>query len=538
MSKADTSARGGRPDRLLLARVADGSVAGRLCSIVAEEAGIDGLPEELHVETLQRLKALVAVLGILHVVPLAVESYHWWGGRSADLATVAAVLGHGAGLVMAASFLMLLLACRMGLGRALDLALAFQVVTSFAFASTERAHRPGAISVVAIVILVFALFVPRNPRKTMVAAFSSALTVPPAHLLVESTEQGATGWLFPLAVNLAVAAIAIVPATVVSSLAKALDSARRMGSYELVEKIGAGGMGEVWRAHHRMLRRPAAVKIVKPAAARDAVALTRARLRFEREAQVIAELESEHTVRIFDFGATSDGGLFYVMELLSGLDLESLVRTHGPMPPERVVYLMAQACDSLADAHLHGVIHRDVKPANIFVARTSTMADFIKVLDFGVAASVTEGQAGVTLTAENAVVGSPAFLAPEMVLGAERPDPRSDVYAIGCVMYFLLAGNTVFQAASAMEMAIAHVNKEPGRASALAPGPVPVWLDDLIAECLRKHPAARPRDMQELRQRLLQEHLPNPWTEERARGWWVAHGKRAGAKQSPRRVAV
>ena len=203
--------------------------------------------------------------------------------------------------------------------------------------------------------------------------------------------------------------------------------ARELGSYRLEEKLGEGGMGEVWRARHRMLARPAAIKLIRPSVAghaRPGVSEEAVR-RFEREAQVIARLRSPHTVELFDFGIAADGAFYYVMELLDGLDADSLLRRFGPIPPERAIYLLRQVCHSLSEAQSCGLVHRDIKPANIFLCRYGEEYDFVKVLDFGIVGAIRDpADANPALTRENAVQGTPAFIAPEQAMGTARGRAR------------------------------------------------------------------------------------------------------------------
>ena len=232
-----------------------------------------------------------------------------------------------------------------------------------------------------------------------------------------------------------------------------------MGSYHLEDLLGKGGMGEVWKATHRFLARSAAVKLIMPSAlgAKDEAAAQVTLRRFEREAQTTASLRSPHTIELYDFGVSRDGTFYYVMELLDGLDLQTLVAKHGPQPPERVVFLLRQACHSLYEAHKAGLVHRDIKPANIFMCRYGTDLDFVKVLDFGIVKrEQMAGKEEAQLTAVGMISGTPAYLAPEMALAEGPTDGRADLYALGCVGYWLLTGQLVFDKANAMAMVVAH----------------------------------------------------------------------------------
>jgi eukaryotic-like serine/threonine-protein kinase len=298
-----------------------------------------------------------------------------------------------------------------------------------------------------------------------------------------------------------------------------------LGSYELVEKLGQGGMGEVWRAEHQLLARPAAIKLVRPemlgvADADDSRVLLR---RFEREAQATAVLTSPHTIDLYDFGLTSDGSFYYVMELLLGRDLESLVRTFGALPPDRVTYLLQQVCHSLAEAHERGLVHRDVKPANVYVCRMGLDYDFVKVLDFGLVKFIGHRNGASTLLSTSEMTsGTPAYMAPEVVLSEPHVDPRSDVYSIGCLTYWMLTGQPVFEANSPMKMLMAHIDTKPVPPSQRTELPIPRCLDDLVLACLEKDPSCRPRNAKELGQMVLA--CPTEtWTQEAARHWWETH---------------
>jgi serine/threonine-protein kinase len=315
-----------------------------------------------------------------------------------------------------------------------------------------------------------------------------------------------------------------VAARAVYTLGKAVTEARELGSYQLVERLGKGGMGEVWRARHRLLARPAAIKLIRTTdsatpPSQDAVS------RFEREANVTASLSSPHTVQLFDFGIADDGTFYYVMELLNGLDLETLVSRHGPLPAERVIYLLRQACQSLAEAESYSLVHRDIKPANLFVCRYGGEDDFVKVLDFGIA-KVKHGEmeTGVLdVTRDNVVRGTPTYIAPEQALGASQIDSRADLYSLGCVGYFLLTGEPVFTAETPLAVAVHHVQTPPVPPSSKSEVPIPPALERLIMECLAKDPAERPQSARELSRRLGSIVTPNPWTDERAREWWAMH---------------
>jgi serine/threonine-protein kinase len=325
---------------------------------------------------------------------------------------------------------------------------------------------------------------------------------------------------------LMMAGLGVYGSRAVYRLTRELSRAKRMGSYQLVEKIGSGGMGEVWRAKHRLLVRPAAIKLIRAESLGNNGHQSRTALaRFEREAQATAGLTSPHSIEIYDFGITEEGTFFYVMELLDGLDLRSLVERFGPLPPERAVHLLRQSCHSLADAHARGLIHRDVKPANVFTCRRGLDHDFVKVLDFGLVKSSEKSGADRTqLTGEGIASGTPAFMSPEMATGERLLDARTDVYALGCVAYWLLTGKLVFEGDTAMKILMQHIRDTPVPASARTEIDLPQELDSLILECLEKNPDQRPRDGRTLELRLANcAALLPPWDPERAEDWWAKH---------------
>jgi DNA-binding NtrC family response regulator len=301
-----------------------------------------------------------------------------------------------------------------------------------------------------------------------------------------------------------------------------LDNGVRIGSYSLIERLGSGGMGEVWLARHHLLARPAAVKIVHERAATSGEDPRAARERFAREAQVTAELQCPHTVQLFDFGITDVGGFYYVMERLRGMDLQRMVDRHGPMPPERAVYLLRQACLSLSEAHALGLVHRDIKPGNLFVCRLGSQFDFLKVLDFGVVSRKAPGTAERPMTVTGLVLGTPAFLAPELV-SPRSFDGRADIYALGCVAFWLLTGRPPFEGEDAMAVLMQHSQAPALPPSALAPEPIPQDLDALILDCLAKDPALRPASAELLLARLDSLSVATWWTQQRARTWWTLH---------------
>ncbi|HMH57258.1 MAG TPA: serine/threonine-protein kinase, partial [Gemmatimonadales bacterium] len=387
------------------------------------------------------------------------------------------------------------------------------------------------LSWVAVWVVLFTVVVPTSPRRALVAALASVSSVPVIiGLMIASgftsfridPAEFFFGLVFPY---LLVVGMAYVGARVVYHLGTEVKRARELGSYRLEEKLGEGGMGEVWRARHRMLSRPAAIKLIRPSTAGDGRAgvSEEAIRRFEREAQVIARLRSPHTVELFDFGMAADGAFYYVMELLDGLDADSLLRRFGPIPSERAIYLLRQVCHSLSEAQSCGLVHRDIKPANIFLCRYGEEYDFIKVLDFGIVGAVRDTPGGNLMrTRRDTVRGTPAFMAPEQAMGAEL-DGRADIYATGCLAYWLLTGQLVFTADTSMGLLLKHAQTPPTPPSARTELPIPPALEDLVLSCLAKDPAKRPQSARELSRRLGELDGADEWTQDRARDWWVTH---------------
>jgi serine/threonine-protein kinase len=309
----------------------------------------------------------------------------------------------------------------------------------------------------------------------------------------------------------------------VTRLGRQVAKERELGSYRLGELLGRGGMGAVYRASHRMLARPAAIKLIHPEmlAAQDPRKVGLAVARFRREAEAAAKLQSAHTVELYDFGETDDGTLYAVMELLEGMDLETLVKREGPIPQERVIHILRQVCDSLGEAHAAGLVHRDIKPANIHIGRIALHHDFVKVLDFGLVKSVDGSRGGgddVIATAAGIAAGTPAYIAPEMAMG-HACDGRADLYALGCVAYFLLTGKLVFESSNAFQLINKHINEQPVAPSTQTEMEVSPELDRIILACLAKKPEDRPSSAGDL-DRMLGEIDLEPWSESQAARWW------------------
>jgi serine/threonine protein kinase len=294
-------------------------------------------------------------------------------------------------------------------------------------------------------------------------------------------------------------------------------AARQLGQYSLEEKLGAGGMGTVYKARHAMLRRPTAVKLLNLEKISD-VAIAR----FEREVQLTSTLTHPNTVAVFDYGRTPDGIFYYAMEYFEGLNLEDLVKRFGPISEARTLYLLKQVCGSLGEAHALGLVHRDIKPANIFLTSRGGLHDFVKVLDFGLVKAL-EGEEKANLTNPNAISGTPFYLSPEAVNHPDKVDARADVYAVAAVGYYLLTGSPVFTGDSVMDICMKHINDVPEPPSVRRGKPVTAELEALLLRCLAKAPDDRPNNAAILLKQLELCVSAGTWTATDAAAWWAVH---------------
>lgn len=392
-----------------------------------------------------------------------------------------------------------------------------------------------------LVMMSYGIFIP-NTWKRCLAVLTGILLLADVSIARACLSSALRNQLIPfvglmtywLAVFGAVALYGCHKLTLLRSVERAV---REVGQYVLGEKIGRGGMGEVFLARHRMLRRPCAVKLIRADHAGSRAALER----FEREVQSMAALTHPNTVEVYDYGRTEDGTLYYAMEYLPGLSLESLVKAHGPLPPGRCVYLLRQVCRALREAHTAGLVHRDVKPANIFVSERGGERDVIKLLDFGLVrihdafpnaspqsrrnhpSGVTESQAtgqndaALNETRAGSVLGTPAFMAPEQIEG--EAEPRSDLYSLGVVAYYVLTARTPFVRATLAELCDAHLRDEPPKPSSIRVD-IPGDLEAVVLRCLAKLPAARFRDASELESALAHCECAAGWDSNLAADWW------------------
>ena len=486
------------------------------------------MPAELMRQAARRLGVAAFGVGLAFVVTIAVttvvEALGWHHyGHLAVRGALSALL-----VVASGALAWVVRASRLTTARLMRLSLAYEVVVAFGISMGDNleplpATLPlAAISWLCVWIVIFPLVVPAPPRWALVAGVASASTWPLAYFIgVAAGNPPAPGRIVALNFleSYLAAGLAMLSTVVIRRL-------HEWGSYQLVERLDHGGMGEIWRARHSMLARPVAVKLIRPErlGVRRPIEASSLVRRFQREAEATAALHSSHTVALHDFGVTPEGVFYYVMDLLEGLDLESLVRRFGPVPPERAVHLLVQACDSLAEAHAVGLIHRDVKPANVMTCRWGLKWDFVKVLDFGLVKPAWNVAADDRLTSDGVIAGTPAFMAPEAALGGGAFDARVDLYGLGCVAYWLLTGERVFTGRTAMEVVFHHAQTPPVPPSQRLGRAIPASLEELVLFCLAKAPDDRPPSAEWLAARLAGCGIADAWTPERAREWWEKNG--------------
>jgi serine/threonine-protein kinase len=400
------------------------------------------------------------------------------------------------------------------------------VALSIAMVETSRpfdASQPLlGISAVGPWIILVAVMIPTRPNVRLALALATATAWPIAYWINASrlgfvTESWRHVAIWP-AMNYLLAVAAYVVGRWTYGTVRGAESAQDLGSYRLMWPIGEGGMGEVWRASHKLLARPAAIKLVKVDASRQEVFAKR----FHREANAIAALTSPHTIYLYDFGTTQDGRLYYVMELLDGISLQTLVTTFGPQAASRVVAILRQICKSLEEAHHAQIVHRDLKPSNVMICQVAQTCDFVKVLDFGLAKPFGTTADVSHLTVEGSTLGTPEYMAPEVARASPTIDARADLYAVGCVAYFLLTGMLVFTDSNPVGVALKHMNAVPVPPSRRTKQFVPADLERIILACLEKDPAARPRSARDVERMLAACDVP-PWSEEDAAAWWARH---------------
>ncbi len=389
-----------------------------------------------------------------------------------------------------------------------------------------QAHVPSIVGGWMLLIFCYALFVPNTwQRAAVVIGLLAAAPVAVNSFAYFRNEAFANlvdehfrGTLTEQALTMSLAAMAaIVGVHSIGALRREAFAAKQLGQYRLKKLLGSGGMGEVYLAEHQMMKRPCAIKVIRPEKAGDPRVLAR----FEREVRATAKLSHWNTIDIYDYGRTEDGTFYYVMEFLPGHNLGELVNGHGSLPPARLLYLMRQVCDAMIEAHSHGLIHRDVKPANIYVAYRGGMFDVAKLLDFGLAKPISDAT-NAGLTQEGSITGSPLFMSPEQASG-EEVDARSDIYSLGAVMYFMATGRAPFAYENPLKVMIAHASEDP-EPPRYVNAEVPAELEEIILRSMEKRPADRFQTVAELREALDQVPTTAEWNSRLAADWWNNYG--------------
>lgn len=463
-------------------------------------------------------------------------------------------------LAAGVAFALLWVACRRGERSARFIRAAELTALTFGVAATGAMtlnlppeSRPDFVMLLVLsnVVLGRAILVPSSGRWTAVlGAVVGVVLLACVYVGASGTDLGRWSAMFPeltersprrvaTGVTLEIAVwwmltvmLSTATSVVIYGLRRRVRDAEQLGQYRLEEKLGEGGMGTVYRASHAFLRRPTAVKLLPPERAGEENIR-----RFEQEVQLTAQLRHPNTITIFDYGHTSDGLFYYAMEYVDGLTLSDLVARDGPQRAGRVVHLMRQASSALAEAHGVGLVHRDIKPGNIMVHLLhphGSEGDFVKVLDFGLVKRM-RGEAGLELTNEANLAGTPLYMAPESLTAPGQVDGRADLYALGSVTYYLLTGTHVFSGESVVEVCGHHLHTAPEAPSSRLGRPIPADLEALVMRCLSKDPGERPQTASELEQSLSRCARSTAWTHDDARIWWAEHGQRSpGATRSAR----
>jgi eukaryotic-like serine/threonine-protein kinase len=385
-----------------------------------------------------------------------------------------------------------------------------------------------------LLIFSYAIFVPRPWATILRVVFTICLFPLFATVLAFLLHKNVRDMLFfdaSSVVEMILALVATVFASVsgvhmISHLRSKADEAKELGRYRLKEKIGSGGMGDVYLAEHRLMKRPCAIKVIRVEKAGD----PRAIARFEREVKATSRLNHWNSISIFDYGRTSDGTFFYVMEYIRGLSLQELVQRNGPLSPARAVYLLKQVCNALIEAHAMQLVHRDIKPANLMVSELGGAFDVVKLLDFGLAKPITDSLAqegDSELTIAGSLTGSPHYMSPEQAMGEVSADQRSDIYAVGGVAFFMLTGRPTFESGATLKVLLAHLHERAVAPSAVrkkGQGPtISQGFDAIVLKCLEKSPNERFQSARELLDALNAIPESNEWNDRLAEKWWTSN---------------
>jgi hypothetical protein len=387
--------------------------------------------------------------------------------------------------------------------------------TVAALAYDRQASSYTCLLFVSFTVFTRALVVPSSAKRTLVTSTLGFIPIAAGAVLLGYVAHFEIPGPAFVVGDLLYNAVAIILATlgseIIYGLSKKLGEAMQLGQYTLGRKIGEGGMGAVYHAHHALLRRPTAVKLMLPHLGADALD------RFEREVQAMSQLTHPNTVAVFDYGRNPDGALYYAMEYLGGTNLEQLVRVHGPQPANRVIDILVQVCGALQEAHDQHLIHRDIKPPNILLCERGGIPDVAKVVDYGLVKEATQD----AMQSTQIILGTPHYIAPEIVTDPNLLSPAVDLYALGAVGYFLLTGKRVFEGAkTAFEVLVQHRTQAPKRPSEVAKIHVPVELEDILLQCLAKEPEKRFASARALAEALERVPRSAGWDREEARRWW------------------
>jgi hypothetical protein len=396
----------------------------------------------------------------------------------------------------------------------------------------------ASMVLIGCIVVMRAAIVPSTPWLTFVislAAIVPVVMLSPVIWDIGAPLERISAKRLALAHTLTLSLFFVAVATIISKIIHGLRvrvrDAMRLGQYTLEEKLGEGAMGEVYRARHSLLRRPTAVKLLPPDKAGE-----KAIARFEREVQQTSRLNHPNTVAIFDYGHTEEGVFYYAMEYLEGIGLDGLVELSGPLSSGRVIHIMAQTAEALAEAHGLGLIHRDVKPANIVLCHRGGIADLVKVLDFGLVKDIAAPEK-ISTSAASTMTGTPQYMAPESINAPVSVDARADIYALGAVAYFLLTGVGVFEAPSTLLMCSKHLNEIPVPPSQRGATNVDADLERLVLRCLEKKREDRPQTALELRDALLACEASGDWPRAHAEAWWQKHAEGVQRYLSARRAS-
>jgi eukaryotic-like serine/threonine-protein kinase len=373
-----------------------------------------------------------------------------------------------------------------------------------------------------------AIIVPSTAQRTLViGSIGAAMIVGIVVLHTRPYGDAFAGGIAMACWSASAVTLATLASHTIFGLRREVHEARVLGQYTLETKIGEGGMGAVWRAHHALLRRPTAIKLLPTARMGEAAVR-----RFEREVQATAQLTHPNSVAIYDYGRTRDGIFYYAMELLDGMDIERLVQAHGAQPPGRVVHVITQICSALAEAHDLGLVHRDVKPANVLLSPRRNEHEFAKIVDFGLVKNVELGGELPNISSSQVITGTPLYMSPEAILTPDAVDARSDLYSLGVLTWYMLAGRPPFEGDSVLEVCSQHLQSEPRRPSEALGQRLPADLEDIVLACMAKQPANRPRDARQLRDALEGCSAAQQWSAEQADAFWRELQREPAADES------